>query len=206
MRATSLIPGGTMNMNEMTSKQISDKLAENGIKMHFNSNRTKLEEALNKILNSNEGTIMEAATVSKTEGQVITPDMLDDFKFNGVELEGLRDKDAMEMIRVIVRPNDPLKLESAGEIFTVGNSDANGGRAVKKYVPYNNDEGWHIPNMIYQNIKAAECQIFKKITRNGQDSMEATTIKAFNVEILPNLTQAEIDKIAIRQKSTSSVG
>jgi len=206
MRATSLIPGGTMNMNEMTSKQISDKLAENGIKMHFNSNRTKLEEALNTILNSNEGTIMEAATVSNTEGQVITPDMLDDFKFNGVELEGLRDKDAMEMIRVIVRPNDPLKLESAGEIFTVGNSDANGGRAVKKYVPYNNDEGWHIPNMIYQNIKAAECQIFKKITRNGQDSMEATTIKAFNVEILPNLTQAEIDKIAIRQKSTSSVG
>ena len=206
MRATSLIPGGTMNMNEMTSKQISDKLAENGIKMHFNSNRTKLEEALNKILNSNEGTIMEATAVSNTEGQSITEDMLDNFSYNGVELEGLREQDAMKLIRVIVRPNDPLKLESTGDIFTVGNSDTNNGRAVKKYVPYNNDEGWHIPNIIYQNIKDAKCQIFKKVTRNGQDTMEATTIKAFNVEILPNLTQAEIDKIAIRQKSTSSVG
>jgi len=38
-----------MNIQDMTSKQISDKLAENGIKMHFNSKREKLEEALNKI-------------------------------------------------------------------------------------------------------------------------------------------------------------
>ena len=195
-----------MNMNEMTSKQISDKLAENGIKMHFNSNRTKLEEALNTILNSNEGTIMEAATVSNTEGQAITDAMLDDFSYNGVELEGLREQDAMKLVRVIVRPNDPLKLESTGEIFTVGNATVNNGRAVKKYIPFNNEEGWHIPNILYQNIKAAECQIFKKMSRNGQDTMEAMKIKAYNIEVLPALTQDEIDKIAIKQKATSSVG
>ena len=195
-----------MNMNEMTSKQISDKLAENGIKMHFNSNRTKLEEALNTILISNEGTIMEAATVSNTEGQAITDAMLDDFSYNGVELEGLREQDAMKLVRVIVRPNDPLKLESTGEIFTVGNATVNNGRAVKKYIPFNNEEGWHIPNIIYQNIKAAECQIFKKMSRNGQDTMEAMKIKAYNIEVLPALTQDEIDKIAIKQKATSSVG
>ena len=195
-----------MNMNEMTSKQISDKLAENGIKMHFNSNRTKLEEALNTILNSNEGTIMEAATASNTEEQAITDAMLDDFSYNGVELEGLREQDAMKLVRVIVRPNDPLKLESTGEIFTVGNATVNNGRAVKKFIPFNNEEGWHIPNIIYQNIKAAECQIFKKMTRNGQDTMEAMKIKAYNIEVLPALTQDEIDKIAIKQKATSSVG
>jgi len=49
-----------MNMNEMTSKQISDKLAEHGIKMHFNSNRLKLEEALNNLTSNNEDNIMEA--------------------------------------------------------------------------------------------------------------------------------------------------
>ena len=195
-----------MNMNEMTSKQISDKLAENGIKMHFNSNRTKLEEALNTILISNEGTIMEAATASNTEEQAITDAMLDDFSYNGVELEGLREQDAMKLVRVIVRPNDPLKLESTGEIFTVGNATVNNGRAVKKYIPFNNEEGWHIPNILYQNIKAAECQIFKKMTRNGQDTMEAMKIKAYNIEVLPALTQDEIDKIAIKQKATSSVG
>jgi len=196
-----------MNIETMTSKEISDKLAEHGIKMHFNSNRTKLVEALNNINNSNEDTKMEATTIETTDSVVlVTDDMLDDFKINGVELEGLRDNDAMKLIRVIVRPNDPLKLESGGEIFTYGSNVINNGKAVKKYVPFNNEEGWHIPNIIYQNIVATECQIFKKVTRNGQDTMEAVKIKSYNVEVLPALTQDEIDKIAIRQKSTSSVG
>jgi hypothetical protein len=197
-----------MNIETMTSKEISDKLAEHGIKMHFNSKRTKLVEALNNI-NGNEDTKMEAVvteTPANTGGTVITEDMLDDFKINGVELEGLRNDDAMKLIRVIVRPNDPLKLESGGEIFTYGSNVINNGKAVKKYVPFNNEEGWHIPNIIYQNIVATECQIFKKVTRNGQDTMEAVKIKSYNVEVLPALTQDEIDKIAVRQKSTSSVG
>jgi hypothetical protein len=195
-----------MNMQDMTSKQISDKLAENGIKMHFNSKREKLEEALNN-LNINEDNNMEAAVQSTPEvqGSIITLDDLDDFKFNGVELEGLRKNDAEKLIRVIVRPNDPLKLESSGEIFSFG-SKVIDERKAKKYVPFNNDEGWHITSMMYENIIAAECQIFKKVTRNGQDTMEAVKIKAYNVEVLPALTQGEIDKIAIRQKATSSVG
>jgi hypothetical protein len=192
-------------MNEMTSKQISDKLAEHGIKMHFNSKRTKLEEALNNLTSNNEDNIMEVQTVD-TDVVTITDDMLDDFKIDGIELEGLRDNEAMKLIRVIIRPNDPLKLESGGEIFTYGSNVINNGKAVKKYVPFNNEEGWHIPNIIYQNIIATECQIFKKITRNGQDTMEAVKIKAYNVEVLPALTQIEIDKIAIKQKATSSVG
>jgi hypothetical protein len=195
-----------MNMQDMTSKQISDKLAEHGIKMHFNSKREKLEEALNN-LTITEGDNMEVqATQATPTAVLITDDMLDDFKIDGVELEGLRDNDAMKLIRVIVRPNDPLKLESGGEIFTYGSNVINNGKAVKKYVPFNNEEGWHIPNIIYQNIVATECQIFKKVTRNGQDTMEAVKIKSYNVEVLPALTQDEIDKIAIRQKSTSSVG
>ncbi len=190
----------------MTSKQISDKLAEHGIKMHFNSKREKLEEALNN-LTITEGDNMEVqATQATPTAVLITEDMLDDFKFNGVELEGLRENNTMKLIRVIVRPNDPLKLESRGEIFSFGNSVANGGKVIKKYVPFNNEEGWHIPNIIFENIKAAECQIFKKVTRNGQETMEPQKIKAYNVEVLSDLTQDEVDKIAIRQRTTSSVG
>jgi len=196
-----------MNIETMTSKEISDKLAEHGIKMHFNSKREKLVEALNKIINS-EDNIMEAQqeTQSTSSGKVITADMLDDFKFNGVELQGLRENDAMKLVRIVVRPNDPLKLDYQGEIFSFGNSVTNGGKIVKKYVPFNNEEGWHIPNIIYQNLIAAECQIFKKVTRNGQDMMEPAKIKAYNVEVLPPLTQEEINKIAVRQKATNSVG
>jgi hypothetical protein len=194
-----------MNIETMTSKEISDKLAENGIKMHFNSKREKLVEALNNINNSNEDNTMEVQAEPEYTGTVITMEELDDFKFNGVELEGLRKNEAEKLIRVIVRPNDPLKLESSGEIFSFGSKLIDEKKA-KKYVPFNNDEGWHITNMMYQNIIASECQIFKKVTRKGQETMEAVKIKAYNVEVLPALTQGEIDKIAIRQKATSSVG
>jgi hypothetical protein len=193
-----------MNIQDMTSKQISDKLAENGIKMHFNSKREKLEEALNN-LTITEGDNMEAV-VQDTGVTRLTDEMIDNFAVNGVELEGLREQDAMKLIRVIVRPNDPLKLESTGDVFTVGSNTINRGRAIKKFVPYNNEEGWHVPNAILENIKAAECQIFKKVTRNGQDSMEAVKIKAYNVEELPALTQEELTKLGQRQKSTGTIG
>ena len=190
----------------MTSKQISDKLAKHGIKMHFNSNRQKLEEAFNN-LNNHEDNIMEATTEVQDTGVThLTDEMIENFSVNGVELEGLRNDDAMKLIRVIVRPNDPLKIDSTGDVFTVGSDTINRGRAVKKYVPYNNEEGWHVPNILLDSIKSAECQIFKKVTRNGQDSMEAQKIKAYNVEVLPPLTQEELTKLGQRQKATGTIG
>lgn len=192
-----------MNIEDMTSKQISDKLAENGVKMHFNSNRDKLIEALNNL--NIEENIMEN-TITNTNVTEITDDMLDNFSINGIELEGLRTDDAMKLIRVIVRPNDPLKMESTGDVFTVGSDTVNRGRAIKKYVPYNNEEGWHVPNILLDNIRAAECQIFKKVKRGNEHVMESQKIKAYNVEVLPPLTQEELTKLGQRQKATGTIG
>ena len=196
-----------MIIEEMTSKQISDELSTHGVTMHFNSKREKLEKALNAVKN---GDVIEAAPViakdSASSGVLLDISDLEDFKFNGVELEGLREEEAQKLVRVIVRSNDPLKRESQGEIFTVGNRSINGGRPIKKYIPYNNEEGWHIPNMLLDHLKAAETQIFKKVTRNGQDFMEPTNIKAFNIEILPQLSKDELSTLQVKQKATGSIG
>ena len=196
-----------MIIEEMTSKQISDELSTHGVTMHFNSKREKLEEALNAVKN---GDVIEAAPViakdPASSGVLLDISDLEDFKFNGVELEGLREEEAQKLVRVIVRSNDPLKRESQGEIFTVGNRSINGGRPIKKYIPYNNEEGWHIPNMLLDHLKAAETQIFKKVTRNGQDFMEPTNIKAFNIEILPQLSKDELSTLQVKQKATGSIG
>ena len=191
-----------MKIEDMTSKQISDELSNHNVKMHFNSKRDKLEAALNAVKN---GEVMETA---KPNGTRITEEELiaNDFKVNGVELEGMRNMHALKLIRVIVRSNDPLKRESAGEIFTVGNKALNDGKAIKKYIPYNNEDGWHIPNILFDHLKAAEVQIFAKVTRNGQDFMEPKNIKAFNVEILPPLTDDERERLVIKQKATGSIG
>jgi len=192
-----------MNIEEMTSKQISDELSNRGVTMHFNSKREKLEEAL--MASDNVDVAVAEAPSNKiriTEEELVA----NDFKVNGVELEGMRNLHALKLQRVIVRSNDPLKRESAGEIFTVGNKTINDGKAVKKYIPFNNEDGWHIPNILLDHLKAAECQIFAKVTRNGQEFMEPKNIKAFNVEILPPLTEKERQSLEVKQKSTGSVG
>ena len=109
-----------MNIEEMTSKQISDELSNRGVTMHFNSKREKLEEALM-------ATDDVDVAVATEEPTVITEEELaaNDFMWNGVELEGMREAHAMKLIRVVVRSNDPLKREHAGEIFTVGNKKLN---------------------------------------------------------------------------------
>lgn len=191
-------------MNDMTSKQISDKLAENGIKMHFNSNRLKLEEALNNILTSNEGTNMEA-TLTETSKAIILP-IGATHTADGIELPRDPLHEAQKLIRVIVRPNDPIKRDNSGEIFTVINTSLNNGKAFKKYVPFNNEEGWHVPNIILNMIKSAEVNIFKSARRNGQDVMETQTIKAYMVEVLPALTQEELDTLSSTQKAHNSIG
>ena len=205
-----------MNIEEMTSKQISDELRNHGVNMHFNSKREKLVQALENINNSDEIniTMNTEQSTAKTDEEIaaemgvtiLTDDMIDNYTFNGVELEGLQAAEGLSLIRVIVRPNDPLKIDATGDIFTVGSNVINDGQAVKKYIPYNNEEGWHIPKILYNHLLAAECQIFARTTRNGQEVMEPKNIKAYNVEVLPPLTQDEIDKLRVKQKATGSVG
>jgi hypothetical protein len=203
-----------MNTENMTSKELSDELSNHGINMHFNTKRDKLVNALNNVDGITNGSDISVSSKGKTAEQLaeemevtmLTDDDIVDFQYNGVELEGLRKAEANKLIRVIVRSNNPLKRDHAGDIFTVGNRKLNNGKAIKKYIPYNNEEGWFIPNILYEHLLAAECQIFKKAVRNGQEFMEPQNIKAFNVEVLPHLTDDEIDKLRVKQKATGSIG
>ena len=42
-----------MNIENMTSKELSDELSNHGINMHFNTKRDKLVDALNKVAETN---------------------------------------------------------------------------------------------------------------------------------------------------------
>lgn len=106
-------------------------------------------------------------------------------------------QEANKLVRVRITCMNPAKKNIEGEIFTVANRSVG---TIKKYVPFNVDEGWHVPQMILNMIRERKCQVFvKERSRNGVTMKRGKLINEFNVEVLPELTLEELQQLAQRQ-------
>ena len=180
----------TAPINGMTDDEIKQELADNGVTLHHKTGTKKLASTLADVRskeykeNTNSGST-EASRAAKAKhlAAMKTPEKL-----------------AMKLVRVVVTPNDPLMVNYPGLIFTVGMSGINNGRMIKKFVPFSNEEGWHVPTIILRQIESAEMQKFKTVTRpNGEKVLEPYLTKKFNVQILPDLTPGELKTLADQQ-------
>jgi hypothetical protein len=112
-------------------------------------------------------------------------------------------REAAKLVRIRVTCMNPAKKEWEGEIFSVGNSTVG---SFTKYVPFNTDEGWHVPHMIYQMIVDRQCQVFQTISDSrGNKTRKGKLIKEFSVEVLPPLTPEELHDLAQRQAMSNSI-
>lgn len=110
---------------------------------------------------------------------------------------------AMALIRVNVTCMNPFKREWDGEIFTTGNALVG---SVSKYVPFNSEDGWHVPRILYNFLRDRECQIFVTVTDNRQNKVrKGKMIKEFNLEVLEPLTPQELQELKERQALARSV-
>ncbi|HEY7823555.1 MAG TPA: hypothetical protein VIG24_11995 [Acidimicrobiia bacterium] len=108
---------------------------------------------------------------------------------------------ATALVRIRVTCMNPSKKDIEGEVFTVSNAVVG---TLKKYVPFNADEGWHVPQMILNMIRRRKCQVFvKEKTKNGVSFKKGKLINEFAVEVLPPLTEAELGQLAQRQAMAS---
>ena len=112
-------------------------------------------------------------------------------------------REANELVRVRVTCMNPAKAEWEGEIFTAGNSLVG---SFTKYVPFNADEGWHVPRIILNQILQRQCQIFTTVRDSrGNATRKGKLIKEFAVEIMEPLTAEELAELARRQAAQRSV-
>ena len=104
-------------------------------------------------------------------------------------------KEATKLVRAIVTPMDKDKAELAGEIFSCGNSMTG---MIKKFIPFGKE--WHIPKIIVDTILEKTLWTTRdRRTSKGivKDDIE---IKAYSVNILPDLTQEELNRIVKENK------
>lgn len=110
---------------------------------------------------------------------------------------------ALKLVRIRISCMDPKKNDLPGEFFTVANEYIG---TVRKYVPFGEvtDNGYHVPQCIYDFLKSREFLSIQTKTHPVTKQIETRTryMKEFAIEVLPPLTQEELDKLAADQRAT----
>jgi hypothetical protein len=117
-------------------------------------------------------------------------------------LQRLR-REANELVRIRLTCMNPNKKEWEGEIFSVGNAVVG---TLKKFVPFNTDDGWHVPRMIYEQLLERQCQVFVTLkSKSGTSIKVGKLIKEFAIEVLPPLSLDELKDLAQQQAMAKSI-
>ena len=112
-------------------------------------------------------------------------------------------KEAMKLVRVRVTCMNPYKNELEGDLFTAGNSVVG---TVSRYIPFNAEDGWHIEQILYDQLKNRVFQSFytTKDSR-GNKVRKGKLVKEYAIEVLPPLTKEELAELAVRQAATKAI-
>lgn len=112
-------------------------------------------------------------------------------------------KKASRLIRVRIHCNDPAKKDWPGEYITVGNNAVG---TYRKYVPYNQDEPFHLPEIIVNALREKRVQVFAtKKSKNGIPVRESKSIAAYAIEVVQPLTEEELAQLANSQMARNAL-
>lgn len=165
-----------------------------GLKFHPSISLDKLREKVNAATNESDEPDVEVVS-AKAVAPVIEETM--NQKRNRLK------KEALALVRIRLTCMNPAKAEWEGEIFTIGNALIG---SVKKFVPFNADDGWHVPTVILQQLQERQCQVFVSAKdARGNNVRRGKLIKEFAIEILPPLTKTELDELARRQAMSKAI-
>lgn len=175
-----------------------------GVTYHPSIGLEKLREKINAAIEQTGDANSEDTAVEQAQVAADTAASAPVAAETQLQYHARKKREANELVRVRVTCMNPSKSEWEGEIFTSGNSLVG---SVTKYVPFNNEEGWHIPRIIYNMMRDRMCQIFvtAKDSR-GNTTRQGKLIKEFGIEFLPDLTAEDLAELAQRQAVSHAIG
>ena len=171
-------------MTVATEKEQKTQLIEQGrtlgLEIHPN---TKIENMVNMV---NQGLIYK---LSGSPDAPMTEEVVDG--------TSAARRAAERLVRVRVNALDPQKQGVGSEPFGFSNSVIG---TIQRVVPIDTDEGFYIPVVLIDIIKEKKYRITKyRQDDRGNDVPYSVELPAFSVEILDDLTAAEVDVIRQRQ-------
>lgn len=188
-----------------TTEEVIDELAMlkqradvMGIKYHPN---IKLESLKSKVADKMEGVAddyadEEAETIAASEEAMSADTFTPMVRETPAQLKAKRKQDCLRLVRIRVACMNPVKANMKGDIFSVGNSEIG---MIKKFVPFNAEQGWHVPNMILQEMRNKKFVSHYDVKIGNKVVTKNKLIPEYSIEILDPLTDAELKDLANRQ-------
>lgn len=162
-----------------------------GIAYRGNISEAKLEEKVNAFL-EDKGEDTEQDSESKHDAYEDEPEVKQETKHEAK----LR---SQKLIRVVINPVDPRRTQLKGELIFVGNAKIG---MTGKYVPYNVDSGYYIPQIIYNDlVNRKYSEFYKEEDGKGNEVTRSRLRNAYVISILPDITEEELNAIKSRQQA-----
>lgn len=111
-------------------------------------------------------------------------------------------KEANKLVRIRLTNMDPSRKNWPGEIISISNSAIG---VIKKMIPYNAEEGYHVPQVLLDILREKKFQQFYTVTIDGKKIKRTRQAKSFAIEILPDLTIDELKELAAKQALNHTV-
>jgi len=177
-----------------------------GIKYHPKSGADKLRAKINMHMENLEEANAEAEekaeavkptkNTKRTKSGKPASQRMTPAQFKKHEFE-VRKKEAAKLVRIRVTCMNPNKKGWEGEIISCGSAKLG---TFKKYVPFNAENGWHVPNIIFQEMKERKYTTFVTVKGpRGESMRRGKLVSEFNIEVLPPLTQNERTELMRQQ-------
>jgi hypothetical protein len=125
-------------------------------------------------------------------------------RFMAVRKRMMEEKLALKRVRISCM--NPDKSDWPGEIISVGNKYLG---TIRKFVPFGEftDNGYHVPKILLEQLEKR--QFLQKRThtdqRTGKITVKTRFVKEFSIDELEPLTEAELEKLASRQRATAGM-
>jgi hypothetical protein len=188
-----LTPDAPVVQDELTL--LKERAAKLGITYGPNIGLETLRKKVNDVLSGDQNNA-PAPAEQKTE------QLTDRQKKSKARREAI--EDALKLVRVNVTCMNPDKKHLEGDFFSVSNSLIG---TVTKYVLFDTEEGWHVPNIVLTVLREKQFQAFvtKKLP-NGQKTKVGKLVKEYSIDVLDPLTPEELRDLAQRQAMSGSIG
>lgn len=161
--------------------------------------KKKIEDKMNDVPETAEppAPLVAPAAVVEPEAQAPTP------QAKVLSLRNYLIQEATKLVRIRISCMDTKKQDLPGEFFTVANEYIG---TIRKYVPFGEqtDGGYHVPYCIYEMLKSREFLHIQTVTHPVTKAITTKTryIKEFAIEVLPDLTKAELKQLASDQTAS----